>query len=110
MSQPAESGSAKPDPEPERLGIAGSGTIACGLAAAADERGIDVTLWGRSEGSLLAARERLGEDHTVEVTGDLDDLAAATLLVEAVVEEQAIKEGVLRRLAAHAGGDALLAS
>jgi hypothetical protein len=50
MSQPAQSG---PDPaiqggNPERLGIAGAGTIACGLAAAAAARGRHVTRWAVS--------------------------------------------------------------
>ena len=42
----------------ERLGIAGSGAIACGLAAAAARHG-EVVLWARSDGSARAgARER----------------------------------------------------
>ena len=39
----------------ERLGIAGSGAIACGLAATAAQHG-DVLLWARSEGSAERAR------------------------------------------------------
>jgi 3-hydroxybutyryl-CoA dehydrogenase len=39
----------------ERLGIAGSGAIACGLAATAARHG-EVVLWARSDGSAEHAR------------------------------------------------------
>src|SRR5947208_16400007 len=39
----------------ERLGIAGSGTIACGLAATAARHGTDVLLWARSDQSAERA-------------------------------------------------------
>ena len=42
----------------ERLGIAGSGAVACGLAAAAAPHG-EVVLWARSEASAAHAREQL---------------------------------------------------
>jgi 3-hydroxybutyryl-CoA dehydrogenase len=112
MSQPAKSGRepAIQRGNPERLGIAGAGTIACGLASAATARGIQVTLWGRSEPSLDRALEALGEDSTVTLTRDLDSLAEASLAVEAVAEEQDVKAGMLRSLAARVGETALLAS
>ena len=112
MSQPAQS---DPDPAPhsgnsERLGIAGSGTIACGLAAAAAARGIEVTLWARSDRSLDRARETLAEEPAVVLTRRLDELAGASLAVEAVIEEQSAKEGMLRALAERLPDSALLAS
>jgi 3-hydroxybutyryl-CoA dehydrogenase len=112
MSQPAQSG---PDPaiqrgKPERLGIAGAGTIACGLAAAGAARGIEVTLWGRSERSLARVRESLGTDSPVVLTGELDALSDATLAVEAVTEQRDVKERLLQSLCARIGGSALLAS
>jgi 3-hydroxyacyl-CoA dehydrogenase len=110
MSQPAESGAPKPDPALERLGIAGSGTIACGLASAAAQRGIEVILWARSDRSLDRAAESLGDQPGVTLTRDLEALAGATVAVEAVVEEQEVKEGMLRSLADRVGGQALLAS
>src|SRR6266566_1556295 len=110
MSQPAESSAPKPDPALERLGIAGSGTIACGLAAAAAERGIEVILWARSDRSLDRAAERLGDQPGVTLTRDLEGLAGATVAVEAVLEEQDVKQGMLRSLADRVGGQALLAS
>jgi predicted dinucleotide-binding enzyme len=89
MSQSAQSGA---DPAAqrgnlERLGIAGAGTIGCGLAAAAAERGLDVILWARSDRSLARAREALGEASGVLVSRDLDALGEASLAVEAVIEE-----------------------
>ncbi len=81
----------------EQLGIAGSGTIACGLAVAAARHG-DVMLWARSDKSADRARssvaklcakaqEELDAGRVQVVTG-LDELAAsATFLVEAVVED-----------------------
>src|SRR5690242_21521720 len=83
----------------ERLGIAGSGAIACGLAAAAARHG-EVVLWARSNGSAERAR---GSVHTicgrlsgeinaahVRVETDLDALGEATAVVEAVCEDEEI--------------------
>jgi 3-hydroxybutyryl-CoA dehydrogenase len=91
----------------ERLGIAGSGAIACGLAAVAAQRG-EVVLWARSSGSAERARDtvesicgRGGEEidaSRVRVETDLDALAAATAVVEAVAEDEAVKGGVLSDL------------
>src|SRR5437867_953021 len=47
-------------PVDERLGIAGSGTIACGLAATAACHG-DVVMWVRSEASAQRAAGRLDQ-------------------------------------------------
>jgi 3-hydroxybutyryl-CoA dehydrogenase len=103
----------------ERLGIAGSGAIACGLAAAAARHG-EVVLWARSDGSAERAR---GSVHTicgrlsgeinaahVRVETDLDALGEATAVVEAVCEDEEIKFGVLGELGRVAGDEALLAS
>jgi 3-hydroxybutyryl-CoA dehydrogenase len=110
VSQPGEISDTKPDSPPERLGIAGAGTIACGLAATAAARGIEVSLWGRSERSLDRARAALGEDSGVALTRELDSLADATLAVEAVAEEQDVKEKLVRALASQAGEAALVAT
>ncbi len=103
----------------ERLGIAGSGTIACGLAAAAARHG-EVVLWARSDGSAQRARGKVekiceklsGEINAshVRVETDLTALGEATAVVEAVAEDEAVKAGVLADLGRVAGGDALLAT
>jgi len=95
---------------PERLGIAGSGVIACGLARLAArvtaDRG-EVTLWARSEAS--AERARAGTEG-VEVVTDLDALAAATVVVECIAEDTAIKGSLLARLGELLPDEALLAT
>jgi 3-hydroxybutyryl-CoA dehydrogenase len=107
----------------ERLGIAGSGVIACGLAATA-ARSLEVLLWARSDESADRARQsvakhcaKLEEDEAnpdrIVVVTDLDALREATFLVEAVVEHHGSKAAVLAdlgELALHAGADAVLAT
>jgi 3-hydroxybutyryl-CoA dehydrogenase len=104
----------------ERLGIAGSGAIACGLAAAAARAG-EVLLWARSEGSADRAREtiaqacaKVGDDELdparVKLVTDLGALSDATFVVEAVVEDHEPKASVLAELARHTGEAAVLAT
>jgi 3-hydroxybutyryl-CoA dehydrogenase len=94
----------------ERLGIAGSGAIACGLArvARAQSPAIRVRLWARSEESAARAAERL--DDRGAVTTELAALGDCTVVVEAVAEDAAIKAELLARIGALVGDDALLAS
>jgi 3-hydroxybutyryl-CoA dehydrogenase len=99
----------------ERLGIAGSGEIACGLAAVAAPHG-EVVLWARSEESAGRARERLkgaaGSDMApdVRVTTHLDALAHASFVVEAVAEDFEVKTGVYSELHTVLDADAVLAT
>jgi len=103
----------------ERLGIAGSGAIACGLAATAAQHG-DALLWARSERSAERARgavakwcSKLSEEPIAErvtIVSDLAGLASATFLVEAVAEEHAVKAEVLRELGRVSADDAVLAT
>jgi 3-hydroxybutyryl-CoA dehydrogenase len=87
----------------ERLGIVGSGTIACGLAATAAAHG-EVTLWARS---AERAAERVdqacakldGEARArVRVVTEPGELRRATFVVEAIAEDAAAKAGVLAAL------------
>ena len=91
----------------ERLGIAGSGAIACGLARVAAEKG-DVLVWARSDTSAGSARERIGDG--ARVTTDLDELSGCTYVIEAVVEDPGVKQDLLGKLAGSIDGDAILAS
>jgi 3-hydroxybutyryl-CoA dehydrogenase len=103
----------------ERLGIAGSGAIACGLAATAARHG-EVVLWARAAESADRAREKVektcgrlsGEVNArhVRIETDLDALGEATFLVEAIAEEHDAKAALLGRLGALAGNGALLAT
>jgi len=106
---------------PERVGIAGSGVIACGLAVAAAERE-EVLLWARSDESAERARGRVAklcaklngfDPDRVRIVTDLDELAEATFLVEAVIEHHSSKAAVLAdlgELARHAGAGAIVAT
>jgi 3-hydroxybutyryl-CoA dehydrogenase len=104
----------------ERLGIVGSGAIACGLAATAARHG-DVLLWARSEESAEVARAsvadmcaKLVQDEVdparVNIVTGLDALADASFLVEAVVEDHGTKAALLAELASHARDDAVLST
>jgi 3-hydroxybutyryl-CoA dehydrogenase len=103
----------------EQLGIAGSGAIACGLAAAAAQHG-EVVLWARSADSAQRARGSLvdicgrlsGEVDAshVRVETDLGALGAATAVIEAVTEDETVKCGVLADLSRVAGAGAILAT
>jgi 3-hydroxybutyryl-CoA dehydrogenase len=96
----------------ERVGIAGSGTIACGLAACVLAHDGDVVMWARSEDSARRARKALSHRHgnTLTVSTDREALSGATLVVEAVAEEPAVKHDLLSSLRGLLSGYAQLAS
>jgi 3-hydroxybutyryl-CoA dehydrogenase len=104
---------------PERLAIAGAGTIACGLAATAARHG-DVVLWARSESSAERARgtvaklcEKAGDPDAAEritVATDQEALHGETFIVEAVVEDPDHKTPLLAELGAAADPEAILAT
>src|SRR5438445_5274451 len=84
----------------DRLAIAGSGAIACGLAATAAHHG-PVLLLARSESSAARARQEVEDalrragasvdpEH-VQVVTEPGELAQATFVVEAVVEDHDLK-------------------
>jgi 3-hydroxybutyryl-CoA dehydrogenase len=105
----------------ERLGIAGAGTIATGLAITASTTG-EVLLWARSDESASRARAAVdkgaakldgADGGRVQVVTDLDALAQSSFLVEAVVEHHGSKAAVLSDLgdlAREQSADALLAT
>src|SRR3954447_6723238 len=99
-----------------RPGIAGSGAIACGIAACASALG-DVRLWARSDVSAWRAEERAeGEcakvdgasPRMIRVTTRIEDLADCDLIVESVKEAPDVKTELLSTLGG--AGDADLAS
>lgn len=102
----------------ERLAIAGSGAIACGLAAVAAAKG-EVTVLARSAASCDKATakvhsicERLGThvNGKVTVSRDPDVLRDATFVVEAIVEDPDTKSTFWRDLDGHVPPDAILAT
>jgi 3-hydroxybutyryl-CoA dehydrogenase len=103
----------------KRLAIAGSGAIACGLAATAAHHG-PVLLLARSETSADRARATVEktlsrlkaevDPEHVEIVTDAADLAEATFVVEAVIEDHDAKAALLGELNAILDADAILAS
>jgi 3-hydroxybutyryl-CoA dehydrogenase len=103
----------------EQLAIVGSGAIACGLAATAAHHG-PVLLLARSSSSAQRARasveKTLGrlraevDPEHVQIVTDPGALAEATFVVEAVVEDHAVKAAVHGELRGVIAADAILAS
>jgi 3-hydroxybutyryl-CoA dehydrogenase len=103
----------------EQLAIVGSGAIACGLAATAAHHG-PVLLLARSQSSAeraLASVERtlsrLGAEvdpEHVRVVTDPQVLAQATFVVEAVIEDRAVKAAVHAELREILDAESVLAS
>ncbi|HEY1450559.1 MAG TPA: 3-hydroxyacyl-CoA dehydrogenase family protein [Solirubrobacteraceae bacterium] len=103
----------------KRLAVAGSGAIACGLAATAAHHG-PVQLLARSSSSAERARAivektlarlkaEVDPEH-VQIVTDPAELASATFVVEAVVEDHDVKAGLLGELNAILDERAILAS
>jgi 3-hydroxybutyryl-CoA dehydrogenase len=108
----------------ERLGIAGSGAIACGLAAAAAAAAGDADaptlLSARSPESAERARARVATlcgrfeppvpVERVLIASSYEPLANATFIVEAIAEHMETKAALLASLAELSGERAILAS
>jgi 3-hydroxybutyryl-CoA dehydrogenase len=95
----------------ERPGIAGSGTIACGLAACGSVAS-EVLLLARSDASAWKAEEQAhslcakvdGADaKKIKVTTQVADLASCDVVVEAIIEELEPKVELLAAVAGAAG-------
>ena len=103
----------------EQLAIAGSGAIACGLAATAAHHGPVLLLARSNELGRPRARDRredarrldaeVDPEH-VQIVTDPQALAEATFVVEAVVEDHDVKAGLLGELDALLAPQAILAS
>ncbi len=93
----------------ERLAIVGSGAIGCGLATVAAHHG-EVVLWARSKASADRAAARLNRVHGVRVTSDLDEVAGASYIVEAIAEDPDAKGVLLADLDRRVPADTVLAS
>ena len=78
-----------------RLGIVGSGAIARGLAHAAHEAH-EIVLWARRAESAEDAQDDLEE--RAEVSTELEDLADAEIVVEAIAEDAGAKRDLHSRL------------
>ncbi len=99
-----------PDLAYSKPAIAGSGTIACGLAASASMTS-EVTLLARSDESAWKAEEVAqsaaaklddGDPNRIRVTTSMADLADCDVVVEAITEDLHAKGQTLRAVAAAA--------
>jgi 3-hydroxybutyryl-CoA dehydrogenase len=103
----------------ERLGIAGGGAIACGVAAVAAARG-PVLLWARSESSASRAAAtvekfcaRMPEEvdpANVRIVTDREALGETSFVIEAIAEDLAAKSALLGSLDGVLADGAILAS
>ncbi|GAB7009562.1 3-hydroxyacyl-CoA dehydrogenase family protein [Halorubrum trueperi] len=110
------------------VGVVGAGTMGNGIAQVAAAAGYDVVMRDIEEEYVekgldaveesldrLAAADRLGEDPAairdrIAGTTDLDDLAAADLVIEAAVEDLDVKRDIFADLDAVTDGDVILAT
>jgi len=106
----------------ERIGIVGSGTIACGLAATAAHHG-PVSLLARSQSSADRARATVektlarmesevgvGGLNNIQIHTDISALAHVSFAVEAIVEEYDAKTPILAELNSILDPEAIIAS
>jgi 3-hydroxybutyryl-CoA dehydrogenase len=115
--------------EVAQIGVVGAGFMGSGIAESAARAGVAVTLYepqaaalehsrASIEGSVARAvkRERLTDDEGQALLGriawstDLDALAESELVVEAIVEDAAIKARTFKDLDAAVAPEAILAS
>jgi 3-hydroxybutyryl-CoA dehydrogenase len=113
----------------EELGVVGAGFMGSGIAESAARAGVTVKLYepedgplqhsrGRIEASVarVVERGRLSEEDAsalmerIEWSTDLDALAGADLVVEAIVEDEQIKASTFRQLDEVLAPGAILAS
>ncbi len=111
------------------VGVVGAGTMGCGIAVCCADAGIPVTLLDANASALeravgtidrtyqsMVERGRIGleekESRMQRIRPSLDyaDLARADVIVEAVVEDMALKQEIFRKLDAVAQPGAVLAT
>ncbi len=110
-----------------RVGIVGTGTMACGIAEVCARAGYDVVVRGRSEAKAEAVRDAVGrstqrmvdkerltpEDRgaildRIVATAEFSDLADCDVVVEAVAEDLEVKRGIFAELADVLDDDAVI--
>lgn len=113
----------------QKVGVVGAGTMGAGIAQVAAVSGFDVVIHDAAPAAATAAVDRIAaslrrqvdrgrfEADLVEptlarisVAASLDDLAGADAVVEAVIEDAAIKRELFQRLAGIVGPQTLLGS
>jgi len=117
-------------PRPVRtVAVIGAGTMGSGISIAALDAGLSVVLLEQDSAALQRGRQRITEHYRgrvaaeklkaseaaalearLETTTDWARLAQADLVVEAVFEDLAVKQGVFRQIDVHARAGAVLAT
>ncbi len=119
---------AKPLPL-RQIGVIGAGTMGAGIALAALQSGLAVVLIDSDSAALERARLRIADEiakglaagrlgaaraqaagANLQLASDLAALSQADLVIEAVIEDPAVKAAVFARLSEVARPDAVLAS
>jgi 3-hydroxybutyryl-CoA dehydrogenase len=90
----------------ERIGIVGTGAIACGLARLIGPD--SAVMWARSQTSADAAAGDIGDG--AQVVTDLGDLADRSFVIESVIEDLDAKAKLFGALNAALPDDAILAT
>jgi 3-hydroxybutyryl-CoA dehydrogenase len=103
--------------------VVGAGQMGCGIAQVVAASGRRVSLYDAAPGAvdrgLDAMRKSLGKlaekggadpDEVLARVGPVDDLVAADLMIEAVVEDAAVKEEIFRQADRTLPAEAILAS
>ncbi|MCG8915777.1 3-hydroxybutyryl-CoA dehydrogenase [Actinokineospora sp. PR83] len=112
----------------EKVGVVGCGLMGSGIAEVSARAGLDVVVVETGQAAIDAGRERLTASleraerkgkvssaaevlDRITLTGSLEDLADRDLVIEAIVEDEAAKVALFRRLdAVVVSPEALLAS
>jgi len=106
--------------ENETVAVLGCGTMGAGIAQAALAAGCAVTLYDISQDALARARARIagglskqghqGAAERLRTTATLDDLAGATLVIEAAPEQLDLKRDMFARVGAICPAPCVIAS
>ena len=118
------------EPRPvQTVAVIGAGTMGAGIAICALDAGLNVLLLEQNDEALARGQQRVTEHYSGRVaagkmkpavadaaqarltaTTDWTQLARADVVIEAVFEDLAVKQGVFRQIDAHARPGAVLAT
>lgn len=97
------------------IGVVGAGTMGRGIAQVVAESGFDVLLYDNNPDALRSTAERLAQrlgeiKNRLKIAESLEDFKNADFVIEAVVENLAVKQNIFRSLDAICRQEVILAS